>query len=166
MKVTVPILCNRCNKTFYGPRMSVAAIRDRNHLQEMLEFYASLKKHLADQHADVMGEILSGEGEFDMMMVLCRFNSNDPELQRLVDRSRWHVHQNTLANKISDQEIAASVEAITPELVTLAASGDTLAISTRLAGLLTFMRDQLQEPNKYDLSSALVEASGLPVVKN
>lgn len=162
-EVAAPVSCVHCGKTFYGPRMGVSMIRDRNQLQAMAKFFHDLRQHLAYAHAKEAGGIMAAEAEFSTMMVLSRFRSNDPQLQKKVDMSRWNVHQNTLAVKISDQEIQASVEAILPELVSLADMKDTAGISQRLSGLLRFMRDQLQEPGKYDLNSVLMESSGVPV---
>ena len=45
--VAVPVSCIHCGKTFYGPRMSVAMIRDRGHLVQMQQFMQSLRKHLS-----------------------------------------------------------------------------------------------------------------------
>ena len=107
---------------------------------------------------------MAASAEFDTMMVLSRYRSNDRELQRKVDMSRWNVHQNTLAVKITDEEIAASVDAIVPELLALAAAGDAATIQMRLTGLLTFMRDQLQEPDKYRLNAQPQPDVSLPPV--
>lgn len=162
--VAVPVSCIHCGKTFYGPRMSVAMIRDRGHLVQMQQFMQSLRKHLVDDHESEAGNIMAASAEFDTMMVLSRYRSNDRELQRKVDMSRWNVHQNTLAVKITDEEIAASVDAIVPELLALAAAGDAATIQMRLAGLLTFMRDQLQEPDKYRLNAQPQPDVSLPPV--
>jgi hypothetical protein len=163
-KVLSPVSCVHCGKTFYGPRLSTKVIRDRTHMNQMAEFYRSLKKHLADDHPQEAGGIMAGESEFSFMMTLSRFRSNDAELQKTLDMSRWNVHQNTLAVKITDAEIGMSVEQIIPELMTLASSGDQQAVRERLTGLLVFMRDQLQEPDKYSLSVVPVEQPmlGLP----
>lgn len=162
--VLAPVSCIHCGKTFYGPRMGVASIRDRNQMNQMAEFFRNLKKHLADEHTPEAGNIMAAEAEFSTMMTLSRFRSNDRELQKKLDMSRWNVHQNTLAVKITDAEIGMSVEQILPELVSLAQSGDQATLRERLSGLLTFVRDQLQEPDKYSLSAAPVEQPmvGLP----
>ena len=151
-EIAAPLSCVHCGKTFYGPRFGVSMIRDRNQLHAMGKFLNDLKRHLAEDHANEAGGIMAAEAEFSTMMVLSRFRSNDAELQRKVDMSRWNVHQNTLAVRVTDEEIAASVAAIVPELVSLAELKDTAGISVRLDGLLRFMRDQIQEPDKYQLS--------------
>lgn len=161
-EVASPVSCVHCGKTFYGPRFGIAVVRDRNQMHSMAKFFVSLKQHLADEHAQEAGNIMAAEAEFTTMMVLSRFRSNDPQLQKKLDMSRWNVHQNTLALKVSDEEIAASVAAILPELLSLAEMRDTAGISQRLDGLLRFMRDQLQEPGKYNLGP-VVESSNLPV---
>ena len=149
--LAVPLTCTHCGKVFYGPRLGVTHITDRNHAAMLASFFQKLIEHIQTEHQDRGMQIGLAEAEFRTMMVLSNFRSDDEELKRKLDKSRWNVHQNTLALHVTDRMIQDCVEGVLPDLLTLADARDLPALKRNLFELMAGLRRQLEEPHKYDL---------------
>jgi extradiol dioxygenase family protein len=149
--IAVPLACSHCGKTFYGPRFSVMQVTDRNHAIQLQHFFDKLVTHIQAEHRERGIEVGMAEAEFHFMMVMSNFRSDDQELARKLDISRWNVHQKTLAVKITDQMIRDCVEQVLPDLKTLVSTGDDAKLRSNLFELMAGLRRQLEEPHKYDL---------------
>lgn len=158
--IAVPIACNLCGKTFHGPRLS-SNIHSPEHARQLAQFGRVLMDHMASSHQEVAQQIGMGQMEFQTMMLLSHYRSNDPELQKKLDISRWNLLQKVLSMRFSDETIERWVDSVLPDFMSLAQQGNTADIRRNLTGMLQSMRDQLEEPNKYDMA-AILEATSAP----
>ena len=156
MSLQVPVACNHCGQVFYGPDFSSRIVADQRALGL---FSRKLYEHITAKHPEVYERIALPIAEFQGMVFLSQFSSSAPALRKQVDISRWNVHQYTLSKRFRDDEIAAWVARVVPDLVTLAQMGDAAGIQRNLEGMLQSMRDQLEEPAKYDLAAIQKETA-------
>lgn len=154
-EIALPAKCSICNQTFYGPRLALVG-KPGGRQAQLLE---KLAQHIMTAHPDVATSIGMGAAEYSGMFILGQFETDDPELSRQLDISRWNVNQKTLPIRITDQMIADCVARILPELKTLVAMGDDAGLLGHLTNLLATMRNLMQEPNKYILTGVVDRAS-------
>lgn len=157
--LAVPLTCVHCEKVFYGARFADVKIADRNHAAQLAQSFQKLVAHIQTEHPERGFQIGMAEAEFRTMLVLSNFRSNDTEYQKRLDISRWNVHQQTLAVKITDRQIHECVEQVLPDLKTLVQMNDDAALRKNLFTLLDGLRRQLQEPFKYNLDLQPLETA-------
>jgi hypothetical protein len=152
--------CTICNKPFAGPMFSKVGLGMDAVNNRLAVFTEKLTRHLFDEHREVAQEIQLQGTEYQGCLFLSKFSSQDPNLAMQLDVARWKVHQNTLAVRVTDDQIMDVVEKVVPDLLTLADARDTATLKKNLAGLLASIRDRLEEPGKYTFSPFSESLSG------
>jgi hypothetical protein len=152
--------CTICGKLLAGPRLALVGRGldlKNNRLQQFTE---KIARHIAEAHAEKLQQILITAGEYQGALMLSCFTTDDDDLKEQFDLVRWKTNQQTLPCRISDDQIAAAVESIVPDLLTLADMRDTVSLKHNLTGFMLSMRDRMQEPGKYVLSPIDVTVPG------
>lgn len=147
--ISVPIACIHCGKTFYGPRFSAGQVTDRNHAAQLGSHFMKLVEHIQQEHKERGMQIGMAEAEFRTMLVLSNFRSDDEELKRKLDISRWNIHQQTLAVRVTDAMIHDCIDKVLPDLKTLVTAHDDSGLRSNLFELMSGLRRLLEEPHKY-----------------
>jgi hypothetical protein len=152
--------CTICNKPFAGPMFSKVGLGMDAVNNRLAVFTEKLTRHLFEEHREVAQEIQLQGTEYQGYLFLSKFSSSDPNLAMQLDVARWKVHQNTLAVRVTDQQITDAIEKFLPDILTLAEMRDTATLKRNLTGLMQSMRDQLEEPGKYTFSPFSESLSG------
>jgi hypothetical protein len=152
--------CAICNKPFAGPRLAIVGKGMDLKNNRIAQFTEKLTRHLFDEHSAEAQQIMMSAAEYQGVLILATFQTEDPDMREQMDLVRWKVHQKTLACRYSDEQIAAVIEKVVPELVTLVEMKDTATLKRNLRGLIQNLRDNLEEPGKYTFAPMLETSAG------
>jgi hypothetical protein len=144
--------CTICGKLFAGPRLALVGRGLDLKNNRISQFTEKLARHIAETHPERLQQIVITAGEYQGVLMLSCFSTDDKDLAEQMDLVRWKTNQQTLPCRISDQQISDAVESIVPDLLTLADMRDTVNLKRNLTGFMLSMRDRMQEPGKYVLS--------------
>jgi hypothetical protein len=147
---TMKARCIRCQRVFTGPNFAMvgSGITDPE-ANKLAQFSETLNSHIRSAHPDYFAEMGMTLAAHSSAMILNCYSSDSEILNREADHHRWTLHQKTLARRISDDELRRSIEGILPDLKTLVAMKDDLALQSNLFSFLRGLRDALEEPGKY-----------------
>ena len=152
--------CTLCGKLFAGPRLALVGRGLDLKNNRISQFTEKLARHIAEIHPEKLQQIVITAGEYQGVLMLSTFETDDKDLSEQLDLVRWRTNQQTLPCRITDDQISAAVESIVPDLLTLADMRDTATLKHNLRGLMLSMRDRMQEPGKYVLNA--IEAPATP----
>lgn len=153
--------CMICNAPFAGPKFVKIGLGLDVKNNRIAVFVEKLTKHIAQQHPEMVAEIIMRRDEYAGALFLSNFQTDDPSLKEQLDFLRWKTHQVTIAKRYTDQMIGQWVDQVIPELLTLARDSDRATLTANLKGMLLSMRDTLEEPGKYvmETGATVVKAS-------
>lgn len=141
--------CQICNRSFAGPQLAIVGKGADLENNRIIQFAEKMAMHLSEKHKDVFQQILFSGQEFQGMLILQQYATESPALKEQFDVCRWKIHQSTLNTRLSDEQISKWVEAVIPDLVTLVSTSNFEELKRNLGGMITAVRDQLEEPGKY-----------------
>ena len=152
--------CTICNKPFAGPRLAIVGKGMDLKNNRIAQFTEKLTRHLFDEHPAEAQQIMMNAAEYQGVLILATFQTDDADMREQMDLVRWKVHQKTLACRYSDEQIAAVVDKVVPELMMLAEMRDMETLKRNLTGLIQNLRDNLEEPGKYTFAPMLEASAG------
>lgn len=103
-------------------------------------------------------ELAQGMGvigaDFMGWLFLANFKSTDEKLNLYCDQRRWHIHQQTLAARFSDESLKNECSELASRIfdnVALAGTTDDTVsrIERMILEAMTSVRDALEEPHRY-----------------
>ena len=136
--------CTICNKPFAGPRLAIVGKGMDLKNNRIAQFTEKLTRHLFDEHPAEAQQIMMNAAEYQGVLILATFQTDDADMREQMDLVRWKVHQKTLACRYSDEQIAADME----------------TLKRNLTGLIQNLRDNLEEPGKYTFAPMLEASAG------
>ena len=133
--------CRICNQQFAKSPLDIPIIGQPN--QQVVEFVNALFNHLQQKHPQDTAQIFGGIQEFTGLLVLSKFQYQDPQLRNLGESVRAGIHRFTTKYTLTDEQITAKVQeaARMLELETEELEG--------FAALLRDARDLLTEQGRY-----------------
>lgn len=171
--------CRICGRKFAGP---AAIVLGQTRSMSLLE---KMQRHIEEAHPDHEKAISIVAGQYVGLLRFMNYKTSDSGLARQGDMLRWAIHQQTIAARISDETIktktAELAERLVGELLTTMAdtqrlntAGDVAdmeasmraIVQSRVAEIITGMRDVMQEPGKYPSNNIGEAPAGLvkPVI--
>lgn len=156
--------CLICGQKFTGPRIEIIG-KPGARLQELL---TSLSQHLHGKHPEHGRAMELRGGEFMGLLFMMNFKTTDQELTKKQDEFRWQIHQQTLNARIPDEKLKESCMRLAKKLIAIErimadrnnrvvinAELET-AFANELIDVFTGIRDELQEPNRYPVATAVL----------
>jgi hypothetical protein len=144
--------CLHCGETFEGGVVIVG--RPTARLESLLHKLGSHMNTKHAEHAQIMG--IYGTA-FMGMLFLTNFKSDDVELNAERDKTRWTIHQQTLATRVTDDTLKEQSRELARtifEMRGIPSDNATVVLDSFQEHILhafTQLRDALEEPNKYEL---------------
>jgi hypothetical protein len=143
--------CIHCGQLFFGPRQVLKVGEQPHH--RFFKYMAEINGHIVEKHPQQF-ELASTLGaEFQGMLILMNYESRDPEVLDQRNYYRWKVHQATLKVKIAD----AAIDRRIAETIDKCFESPTLdfraTMKEHFTKLFRELRDELQEPDAYKLTS-------------
>lgn len=151
--------CTKCGKMMVGSSIPLLGQDFGAVNGQVKKFLEKLGKHVITEHAEDAAGIQAGAMEYQGMMIMSLYEMHSDDLKLALDASRWNLHQKTLNQRFTDQQITDWVDQVLPDLKTLVQMGDDQTLRRNLTGMLQSMRDRLEEPGKYTFGP-----SGIPVL--
>lgn len=149
--------CTKCGKMIVGSTIPILGKNFDAVNGHARAFVEKLGKHVMSEHQEDAAGIQMGAMEYQGMMIMSLYEMHSENLKLALDAARWNLHQKTLNQRFTDQQIADWVDQVLPDLKTLVQMGDDQTLKRNLTGMLQSMRDRLEEPGKYTFN-----ASGVP----
>lgn len=156
--------CLLCGQSFTTQYIQIIGKPD----QRFEKYMQDLKKHLDARHPEQALIMVQNGGAFMEMLFLMNFQTTDEELRKKIDFVRWQVHQQTLGARIKDDKLRNTCGSLAQRLVAMVLDAkltegamgaerldDRLAreFTEELIPVFTGIRDELQEPNRYPVST-------------
>jgi hypothetical protein len=133
--------CRICNVEFAKSPMNIPIVGQPN--QQVVEFVNALFNHLQQKHPKETAQIFGGIQEFTGLLVLSKFQYQDPQLRALGENVRAGIHRFTRRYNVTDEQIA---EKVTEAARMLDLSPEELA---GFSALLCDTRDLLTEQGNF-----------------
>lgn len=167
--------CMLCHEKFVGP---VAAVIGKPH-GRLMQYLEKLTKHYIEKHPKEYSFAFLKANEFLGFLVMLNYKTSDPEIHKQRDLTRWWLHQLTLNGRISDDAIKEEAKKFAVELTDIfysAIVGDVPeylriarphileGVQTRIAEVVTGLRRDLQEPDRYIFTPAGAEEARKPAL--
>lgn len=93
--------CTICNKPFAGPRLAIVGKGMDLKNNRIAQFTEKLTRHLFDEHPAEAQQIMMNAAEYQGVLILATFQTDDADMREQMDLVRWKVHQKTLACRYS-----------------------------------------------------------------
>jgi hypothetical protein len=161
--------CRLCHKKFIGPAGDGLLL---GAAPTSARFLMELTQHMVKEHASVHQTLAVRAMEFLGFLLLRNYLSVDEALMAQMDRLRWHVHQETLAVRIPDENLVTQSRQFASDLIEgMKANSrgydenggpfvEEVELLEFIAGevqeLATGFRDVYQEPGKYPAAEAAI----------
>ena len=144
-------VCKHCNERFDGGVEIIGQPGAR--LASLLQ---KLGSHMNTKHPELAQGMGVIGADFMGWLFLANFKSTDETLNLYCDQRRWHIHQQTLAARFSDESLREQCFSLATKMVALtpAYSPDEIrnqhsAFLPLLLEVFTGMRNDLEEPHRY-----------------
>lgn len=145
--------CKHCNERFDGGVEIIGQPGAR--LASLLH---KLGSHMNTKHPELAQGMGVIGADFMGWLFLANFKSTDEKLNLYCDQRRWHIHQQTLAARFSDESLREQCAALAETLlqrirwtdsdhIDLDATAHQFTIA--LLESFTSVRDALEEPHRY-----------------
>ena len=151
-ELAMTVKCTHCHRIFAGPSMLIVGRKLDAHNNRIAQFVQKLTEHMFTEHRQEAQQVLLEGNEYQGMLILSNFTTEDKSMKEQFDVVRWKVHQKTLQARFTDADIESWVGQVLPELMSLAQMNDKGTLQRNLVGMLQSIRDRLEEPNKYSFS--------------
>lgn len=150
-EIATPTKCRHCGKVFYGPR-AVLKVGEQPP-QRFFKYLAEINEHIVKAHPMEFERAYVLGTEFQGMLLLSNYVSEDAEIVDQRNFYRWKVHQASLAARVPDAAIhQKACEAIEGVFAT-----PSLRIKEELIAAvekqMRELRDILEEPGRYEVSA-------------
>ncbi len=153
--------CGHCGKAFAGPSYVVLGnVKMDADNARLMQFMEKLSGHLYQEHKSVAEGIAMAGLEYQGMLTIASFHTDSEALKSQLDVARWNIHQKTLATRLSDEQIIGWVAAVLPDLQTAAQT-----LGEKITSMITAVRDNLEEPGKYNLTPIEVPSEAVSKIK-
>jgi len=130
--------CRLCGKQFTSSPFKVAVI-GQNVPPEVIRFVEALQKHLLT-HREAIASLQLAIQQYAGYMVTRQFDIQDPQLSRVQEGVRHHLHKMTRKETITDEQITENL-LMTPI--------DDPDLRAGVESLLRDFRDKLQEEGRH-----------------
>lgn len=153
--------CKLCGRAFAGSSGFIIGQDNNGRIQGYLQ---KLAGHLQEAHSEIMGAVALRALEFQGMLMLLNYSLSDPQLNKQRDQLRWQIHQQTLNARIPNEKLLEKSKhfamSLTDTFLSVCTPEQQAALQNfipqlrseaceLIKQLVTMLRDELEEPNKY-----------------
>lgn len=154
-EIAIIVRCGLCNKAFSGPREAFFVALGAHLFNPARDgrgarFFEAISRHAIQEHPEIYGAAMGLSTRFMNWKVTEMFKIDDPKIAELQDRMRWMVHQQSIRERLGDDELRKIAHEIVSEIAPSPEEEfDKIKSEAFVFHALSELRDRLEEPDRY-----------------